>query len=73
MNARLIIAGCVLAASSLVHAQGKSLEQLLEAATVDMPVTTAPAAFLLGTSGEAVPRLSSFRAFSTQIGRSQLG
>ncbi len=51
------------------HADNKSLDQLLQAATVDMPVTTAPATFLLGASGEAVPRLSSFRAFATQVGR----
>jgi hypothetical protein len=63
----LIAAGFV--ASSAVHAESRSLDQLLQAATVDMPVTTAPAAFLLGTSGETVPRLSTFRAFSTQIGR----
>lgn len=44
-----------------------SLDELVNVATVDMPITTTPASFLLGTAGENVPRLSSFREFSTQL------
>lgn len=47
----------------------KSLSELIDAATVDMPVTTAPAVFLLGASGETVQRMASFRAFSSQVSR----
>ncbi|HEY0818260.1 MAG TPA: hypothetical protein VGD46_05755 [Rhizobacter sp.] len=46
-----------------------SLEDLVQAATLDMPVTTAPAALLLGVSGETVQRMGSFRAFSSQAAR----
>jgi hypothetical protein len=34
-----------------------------------MPTSTAPASFLLGASGENVPRLTSFRAFAAQAAR----
>lgn len=47
----------------------KSLTDLINDATVDMPISTAPASFLLGASGENVPRLSTFRAFSAQAAR----
>lgn len=46
-----------------------SLKSMTENATIDMPVTTAPATFLLGASGQQVPRLSSFRTFATQVSR----
>lgn len=53
------------------HACGAddSLKSITEKATIDMPITTAPATFLLGASGEQVPRLSSFRTFATQVAR----
>lgn len=50
-------------------ADGESLADLVKAGTVDMPLTTSPAAFMLGASGENVPRLASFRMFSTQAAR----
>lgn len=55
--------------SALASAEDVNLPDIVKAATVDMPVTTAPASFLLGSSGESVPRLSSFRAVSAQAGR----
>jgi hypothetical protein len=51
------------------QAESQGLSDKIKAATVDMPVTTAPSSFLLGASGETVPRLSSFRSFSAQVAR----
>ncbi|MGK5061270.1 hypothetical protein [Janthinobacterium sp. LB3P112] len=45
------------------------LSTVLSDTVIDMPVTTAPAAFLLGASGQQVPRLSTFREFGTQVAR----
>jgi len=50
-------------------AEDVSLKEIIKEATVDMPISTAPASFLLGASGENVPRLTSFRAFATQAAR----
>lgn len=41
----------------------------LKSLTVDMPATTPPATFLLGTAGTTVPRVSTFRAFAAQLGK----
>ena len=49
--------------------ENPTLGELVKAATVPMPITTAPASFLLGASGENVPRLASFRDFTTQAAR----
>lgn len=49
--------------------ENATLGELVKAATVPMPITTAPASFLLGASGENVPRLASFRDFTTQAAR----
>lgn len=46
-----------------------TLSETIKATHVDMPITTSVAAYMLGASGENVPRLSSLREFSTQIGR----
>lgn len=59
----------LLTVSPLANAQSLSLDEKIKAATVDMPITTAPATFLLGASGEEVPRVSTFRAFSSQAAR----
>lgn len=64
------VAGGLIAALGAHAADDKkSLEDLVNAATLDMPVTTAPAALLLGVSGETVQRMASFRAFSSQVAR----
>lgn len=64
----IAIAFSCIAGVSLAQ-EKKSLDDLIKAATVDMPISTAPASFLLGASGENVPRLSSFRTFSAQAAR----
>ncbi|MFH7043489.1 hypothetical protein ABT392_14400 [Paucibacter sp. JuS9] len=46
-----------------------TLSETIKATHVDMPITTSVAAFMLGASGENVPRLSSLREFSAQVGR----
>ncbi len=58
-----------LALATPAQAEGQSLDELMRAALVDMPITTSPASAMLGASGENVPRLSSFRAFSMQVAR----
>ena len=45
------------------------LSTVVSDTVIDMPVTTAPAVFLLGASGQQVPRLSTFREFGTQVAR----
>lgn len=66
---RLVLLAFFLGSTTNVHSNEEdvSLKQLVDQATVSMPITTTPATFLLGSAGESVPRLSSFRAFSTQI------
>lgn len=59
----MAVHGAVLAADSI------PLSELIKDATIEMPVSTASANFLLGGSGENVPRLSSFRTFSAQVAR----
>lgn len=51
------------------HDAKMNVGDLLKSLTVDMPSTTSPATFLLGVAGTAVPRVSTFRAFATQLGR----
>lgn len=46
---------------------GATVSALLKSVVVDMPVTTAPATFLLGAAGTAVPRVATFREASAQI------
>ncbi|APA68081.1 hypothetical protein [Janthinobacterium sp. 1_2014MBL_MicDiv] len=60
---------CLCLCCASAAAEKMSLGSLLQKAVVDMPATTAPAAFLLGASGQQVPRLSTFREFGTQIAR----
>ena len=48
---------------------GMSLQEVIKDASVDMPMATSPASFLLGAAGENVPRLTSFRTFATQAAR----
>lgn len=69
-----VSAACVLLTAlptSAIAQDAKSLplKKLIDSATLDMPIATSPAAFMLGASGENVPRLTSFRAFATQIAR----
>jgi hypothetical protein len=54
---------------NFAYAQSQALGELIQQATVAMPIATAPASFLLGATGENVPRLASFREFSTQAAR----
>lgn len=62
-------AGAAALAPTFAYAQSQALGDLIKQATVRMPIATAPASFLLGASGENVPRLASFREFSTQAAR----
>lgn len=64
-----LTAGAVVLTPVFAFAQEQALGELIKQATVAMPIATAPASFLLGTSGENVPRLASFREFSTQAAR----
>ena len=52
-----------------IAAANLTLKQKIEIAAVDMPVGVSPASFLLGASGENVPRLAAFRQFFMQAGR----
>ena len=64
-----LAAGAAAMAPAFAYAQSQALGELIKQATVAMPIATAPASFLLGASGENVPRLASFREFSTQAAR----
>lgn len=55
--------------SSEIAAANLTLKEKIEIAAVDMPVGVSPASFLLGASGENVPRLAAFRQFFMQAGR----
>lgn len=65
----LSLLSAALACAPAIGADKEMLESKIDAAVVDMPVTTSPASFVLGTAGQAVPRLSTFRSFATQIAR----
>lgn len=54
---------------ALSQSGGGNLADALKQATVDMPIGTSPASFLLGGTGESVPRLTSFREFSALAAR----
>jgi hypothetical protein len=58
-------------ASCLAEEPGKkqALDEAIKSAVVDMPITTAPAAFLIGASGEKVLRAQSFRPFAAGVAR----
>lgn len=65
----ILLFGSICIAGSLHAADDKDdLKSKLDV-MVDMPVTTAPATFVLGAAGQAVPRVSTFRAFSAQFAR----
>ncbi|MDM4765268.1 hypothetical protein [Pelomonas sp. SE-A7] len=68
MNCRHAV-GVIALLPTLAVAQSSSLADLIKSATVPMPMSTSPASFLLGNSGENVPRLTSFRDFTTQVSR----
>ena len=73
------------ALAAATHAQGASKEsladtlkkfkgsdavsQVVAALTEDIPMTTAPAAYALGISGEQVPRYTTFREFAVGVAR----
>lgn len=74
MNGKLfrcsVVLGSLGACNLAYPAEEKlSLADVIRAGTVDMPTSTPPASFLLGASGENVPRLTSFRAFASQAAR----
>ncbi len=54
-----------------IHAadEKQDLKTKMNTSMVDMPVTTAPATFVLDAAGQTVPRVSTFRAFSAQFAR----
>lgn len=60
---------CLGVCSLSAAAERAPLGTMLQKAVIDMPATTAPAVFLLGASGQQVPRLSTFREFGAQIAR----
>ena len=45
----------------------QAISEMLKAMTVEMPVTTSPATFVLGAASTVVPRVSTFREFATEI------
>jgi len=65
----LALLSAALACAPAIGANDEMLKSKIAAAVVDMPVTTSPASFMLGTAGQAVPRLSTFRSFAAQVAR----
>lgn len=82
---KIAAGGVVLALATAAHAQGTSgnsladtlkkfrgneaVSEVVSALTEDIPMTTAPAAYVLGVSGEQVPRYTTFREFAVGVVR----
>lgn len=57
-------------AKTIVDLKGnKAVADMISQLTEDVPMTTAPASFVLGVSGSEVPRYTTFRAFATGVQR----
>jgi hypothetical protein len=48
--------------------KSQDVADLVQALTIDMPVTTSPATFVLGAAGTAVPRVSTWKKFAADAG-----
>lgn len=46
----------------------KQVSDLVKSLTIDMPVTTSPATFVLGAAGTSVPRVATWRKFAVDVG-----
>lgn len=72
-NIKIIMLGFATAIASMDSTAQQtakaSLADVVKLSSVDMPMGTSPATFLLGASGENVPRVTSFRELFTQAGR----